>query len=236
MTKQYSMDNVKALSFDLDDTLYDNGPVIKNAFLALYKFLLEQFPEIQNNYDFDAFITAAKAIKKSQPLNADLGSLRRQHINQVIKNSGYSKELSSDYTEQAFHVFWQARQQVTLYPNVIKLLEVLATKLPLVTISNGNACTKSIGISQFFQFSINAMETGKPKPDSSMFHLACEKLSIEPNQLVHIGDSLTLDVSAATLAGCRSVWFNPTSLKAENHKAEVVIEQLSELLSINFNA
>jgi len=231
---QYSMENVKALSFDLDDTLYDNGPVIKNAFLELYNYLLSHYPKIINVYDFGAFISAAQTMKKSHPATADLSLLRRLHIQQVLKNSGYESLLKPDLVEEAFDIFWQARQKVTLYPEVHKILMALSAKLPMVTLSNGNACIKAIGIDQYFQYSISTSDTGKPKPDSSMFLLACEKLAIEPAQLVHIGDNINFDIKGAKNAGCRSIWLNQFSEDIQNHQADAMINQLSELLDFNF--
>lgn len=225
--------NVRALSFDLDDTLYDNKPVIKNAFLALYNYLLIQCPNIALNYDFLNFMESAKSIKSDPLIILDIDSLRRLHIKQILSDSGY-QDKSDELTEKAFNVFWQARQQVTLYPEVHQILQDLSAKLPLVTISNGNACIKSIGIDQYFHYSINAADTGKPKPDKSMFLYACEKLQIEAEQLVHIGDSVNYDINGAYQAGCRSIWLNQHSEKIQNHPADAVIEQLSELLTMEF--
>ena len=227
--------NVRALSFDLDDTLYDNLPVIRNAFLALYNYLIEPYPGIMDKYDFNAFISAAKTLRKEQPFNANLNHLRRLHIQQVLSESGYRMDENSDLIERSFLVFWQARQQVTLYSDTLRVLEKLSEKLPLVAISNGNACIKSIGLNRFFNFSINAAATGKPKPDSSLFLLASEKLGIQPEQLIHIGDDLINDVGGADNAGCRSIWIAPKAANSTKHTATFVIERLSELLDINFD-
>ena len=239
------MNNVKALSFDLDDTLYNNVPVIKNAFLELYNYLITNFPEVALKYSFDDFIHAAKTLKSSLPNTANLNQLRRLHIQKILSTSGYENSEHHASSEKAFDVFWQARQKVTLFPSVHKILKILSDKLPLVAISNGNACIKIIGIDQYFKFSISASDTGKPKPHSSMFLLACEKLEIEPEQLVHIGDNIQHDVNGAKLAGCRAIWFNQHSVQennpeventgVENNNADGVIEQLSALLTYDFN-
>ncbi|MCP3674606.1 MAG: HAD-IA family hydrolase [Gammaproteobacteria bacterium] len=230
------MKNVKALSFDLDDTLYNNVPVIRNAFLELYNYLVINFPNIAVKYSFDNFIHVATTLRASQSSTANLNLLRRLHIQKILSTSGYENSEFHASSEKAFNVFWQARQKVSLFPNVHETLNVLSEKLPLVAISNGNACIKIIGINQYFKFSINASDTGKPKPDSSMFLLACEKLEIEPEQLVHIGDSIEHDVNGAKLAGCRAIWFNHNSENTEikNNNADSVIEQLSALLAYNF--
>ena len=229
-----TMKNVKALSFDLDDTLYDNVPVIKNAFLELYNYLIVNFPNVALNFNFDKFVKAAKLLKSSQPDNANLNQLRLLHIQKVLKTSGYDNTHRHAASEDAFNVFWQARQKVTLFPDVHKILKQLSENRPLVAISNGNASIKAIGIDQYFKFGISACDTGKPKPDSSMFLMACEKLKIEAEQLVHIGDNILHDVNGAKLAGCRSIWFNQHYEQENNHNADSVIEQLSDLLMYDF--
>ncbi len=200
------------------------------AFHALYDYLVNRYPNVASNYSFKTFFQAAVNLRQKSPLTADLSELRRIHIQLILDNSGYKKIVD----EQAFDIFWQARQKVTLYPDAVETLHGLSAKMPLITISNGNACTKKIGIDNFFLWTFNPSDTSKPKPDSSMFLLACEKLAIEPKQLLHIGDNLDNDIKGAHSAGCRSVWFNQHRLKANHNKADAVVESLSELLLINF--
>ena len=231
---KHSIKNVRALSFDLDDTLYDNKPVINNALLELYNYLASQYPKFASNYDYDKFINTPLLLKTDQELITDFSKRRRLHIKQVINACGY-KKLTAAAIEKAFSVFWRARQRVTLFPDTHQILLALSTNFPLVSISNGNACTKSIGIGQYFQYSISAADTGKPKPDKSMFLLACKKLQIQAEQLIHIGDSIHYDIEGAYQAGCRSIWLNQHREVVLNHQAEVVIKQLSELLDFDLS-
>lgn len=229
------MNNIRAISFDLDDTLYDNKPVIKKAFQVLYNYLVHRYPKISSCYNFDAFLKAA-ILKYKQPLTTNINELRRRHIQEVLKNSGYQPDMEGEAVmiEQAFQVFWQARQNVELFPDTIRVLKKLSARYPLIAISNGNACIKSIGIDKYFFCAISAFDTGKPKPDSSMFLLACEKLAIKPEQLLHVGDDLENDIAGAYNAGCRSVWFNPCRLTEANHRVDRVIYTLTDLLKIAF--
>jgi len=231
---EMSLHNVKGLSFDLDDTFYDNEPVIRNAFKELYNYLNNHYPDIRDHYSFEGFLSAAKNIKKAHSKEADLGKLRRMHIRQILTTSGYPSEINSTQNKQAYTVFWQARQKVELYPDVHTVLKQLSSQLPLVSISNGNACTKTMGIDHYLQHSINAIDTGKAKPHPSMFLLACNKLAIEPAQLVHIGDNVDMDIAGAMNAGCRSIWLNWHDLDIPNHHASLVINNLKALLDIDF--
>jgi len=228
--KPKTIENIQALSFDLDDTLYDNPPVIKNAFFALYQYLLEHYPNIKKNFNFDEFLSAAYHLKQDQSRISDLTKLRYLHIKQVLNKSGYKQPRLDD----AFNVFWQARQRVELYPGVIEILAQLSRRFPMVSISNGNACIKAIGIDRFFQTSIMVSDRYKPKPHNSMFLAACKNLAIQPQQLLHIGDCLEKDINGAHAAGCRSIWLNVHREVVNKTNADAVIEDLSDLLLPDF--
>ncbi len=46
------------------------------------------------------------------------------------------------------------------------------------------------------------------KPRARIFETALERLRVEPEQLVHVGDSLTADVEGAARLGISTVWVN----------------------------
>jgi len=104
----------------------------------------------------------------------------------------------------------------------------------MVSISNGNACIKAIGIDRFFQTSIMVSDRYKPKPHNSMFLAACKNLAIQPQQLLHIGDCLEKDINGAHAAGCRSIWLNVHREVVNKTNADAVIEDLSDLLLPDF--
>ncbi len=221
--------SIKAISFDLDDTLYDNKPVIKNAFLVLFEYLCGQYPAVEKRYDFETFLKSAKSCRQQNPNITNLDELRKIHIDSVIKHSTGSNNqqslhlntfelnslhLNSFELNRAFSIFWEARQQVTLFPQTLELLKHLSRQLPLVSLSNGNVSPERIGIKKYFNESINLMDAGNAKPHPAMFHLACQRLNIKPQELLHIGDSLPIDIRGAQRAGCLALWFNPGAASA----------------------
>ena len=228
--KYPSIYNIRALSFDLDDTLYNNLPVIQYAYQTLYDYLSTNYPSIKNNYNFNAFLKHASDFHLQNKSITDLSILRKQHILSLLTEVDENNARVDD----AFKVFWNARQKVTLYPGVLDILNSLSLKLPLITISNGNACIKAIGIESYFQFSVSTKDTNHPKPDPSMFLFACEKLAIKPQQLLHIGDSVDTDVKGAQQAGCRAVWFNTKNIIPPSTNIEFTITDLNQLLSFDF--
>ena len=94
--------NIKALSFDLDDTLYDNKPVISKAYRLLFSFLEDNYPKVSDFFSFESFINSAITIKQNHPQIVDLNVIRRLHIKATLDIAGYS--INSSMEEQAFEV------------------------------------------------------------------------------------------------------------------------------------
>jgi 2-haloacid dehalogenase/putative hydrolase of the HAD superfamily len=71
------------------------------------------------------------------------------------------------------------------------------------------------------------------KPRIEMFHKALEKSNLSPEDVIHIGDSLTSDVAGAQSAGIKTVWLNRTrKINVHNKKSEYIIHSFDEILNI----
>ena len=58
---------IQLITFDLDDTLWDNGPVIRKAVTECYSWLLNKCPELEGVYDATALNKLKDEIKNSVP-------------------------------------------------------------------------------------------------------------------------------------------------------------------------
>ena len=216
------MSKATIISFDLDDTLFDNGPVIIHAFQALYDHLCETYPGFNKHFTFQTFIDYAHETRRAHPEIVDFNILRHIHINQALARAGFVEQN----TETAYAVFLDARQQVRLFPDSLPVLEELNKKYTLISISNGNANPERIGLGNYFSASFNPTTIGYAKPDPTMYSRVCEQLKIDPWQILHIGDCLENDYEAALKAGCRAIWFNTRGLEQPSLPQ---VRQLSEL-------
>ena len=192
------------ISFDLDDTLYDNGPVIVYAFKALYQHLIETYSGFESFFSFEAFVTHARDIHQAHPRVFDFSLVRKLHIESALQQSNHN---NADI-EAAYEVFLTARQEVTLFEDTIPVLSALKKNYQLISVSNGNAYPSRIGLTGYFTHSFNPTICGFAKPDPDMYREVCRMIDIEPSQLIHIGDCLQNDYYAAIEAGCNAIWFN----------------------------
>jgi len=200
----------KALSFDLDDTLWPCDDVIGRAESALYDWLEAHFPAIPARYSLDDMRRIRQETAGRDPaLAVDLSRLRVETLRWHAREAGYSEGMA----EAGLDVFLTERQRVNLYPEVLEVLERLRRTFPLIALTNGNACVRRVGLGAYFDVSLSAADVGAAKPDPAMFRAACSELSLRPGDLLHVGDDPLRDVHAARSLGARAVWLNRSAME-----------------------
>ncbi|MDP9109286.1 MAG: HAD family hydrolase [Pseudomonadota bacterium] len=196
---------IKAVLFDLDDTLWPIVPVITRAEHVLHDWLQQHAPSVAAAHTIDSLRARRMALMESDArYRLDLWSLRHAGLTEAFTAAGADPAA----VDRAMAVFADARNQVTPYEDVLPSLLRLGGKLALGTISNGNADLEAIGMAQHFSVSIAAHRFGRAKPDPQIFHAACDALAVAPAETVYVGDDPLLDVHGAQQAGLRAVWMN----------------------------
>lgn len=197
---------IKAITLDLDDTLWPVWPAIERAEQALNYWLGQNAPATANLLIQPAVRHEIRThVNGLYPeLKHNLSELRRKSIRLALVQCGEDPALA----EPAFDVFFEARNQVTLFDDALQTLEFLAGRFPLVALSNGNADIQRIGIGAFFKASISAQQFGVGKPDPRIFHAAALASGVQASEVLHIGDDASLDVLAALDCGMQTVWIN----------------------------
>mgnify|MGYP006134543193 FL=1 len=207
------LSKIKAISFDLDDTLYANHPVMLSAEAKMIGYFSEHFSEVLQGQFKGVVLNQkfwstyrAEAILTKASLVDDVVALRLESYYFGLSALGYNAQQARLKAQQAMDYFCIVRSQFTVPKISHQLLQELSEVYPLVAISNGNVDTKAIGIDHYFQHIFHATDGLKQKPHRQMFELTCAKLSIEPKQLLHVGDCGRADIQGAMAAGCQSAW------------------------------
>ena len=222
---------IKAITLDLDDTLWPVWPAIKGAEKALDDWLGQHAPMTAALYGNPvARLEVREQVTRSRPeLKHELSTIRREAIRLALQRSGEDPQLA----EAAFDVFFAARNRVTLYEDALLALEFLASRFPLVALSNGNADIARIGIGGYFRASISAQAFGVGKPDPRIFHAAAGAAEVLPGQVLHVGDDATLDVLGALNSGMQAVWLNREDhLWDHSHVPHATVGTLTELCAL----
>jgi putative hydrolase of the HAD superfamily len=222
---------IKAISLDLDDTLWPIWPTIERAEKVLHEWLVANAPMAAALFSSPPALREIRDhVATNRPeLKHDLSSVRRESIRLALYRAGENPLLA----EPAFDAFFAERHHVTLFEDARPALEFLSARLPLVSVTNGNADLERVGVSSYFRAGISAREFGVGKPDSRIFHAAAGALNLTPHELLHVGDDATLDVLGALNAGMQAAWVNRAGhLWPHETHADVTVTHLLELCEL----
>ena len=196
---------IRAITFDLDDTLWPFAPIGERIETALHAWFIEHSPRTAERFPIEDMRKLRERVFAEFPQHAhDLGLLRRLTIQRALRDSGGDIALA----DAAHACFFRERNRVDFYPDALDGLQRIAARLPVAALTNGNADLAAIGIAGLFRFQLGAREYGAAKPDAGLFHEACHRLGFAPGEILHVGDHPQMDVAGAANAGLRSCWID----------------------------
>ena len=199
------LDQIRAVAFDLDNTLWAVAPVIERAEVRLYEWLREHCPRIPERLTIEDMRAARELLARQEPHNAhDFTYLRLTALARHAREFGYGEEVA----QKAFDVFFAARHELDLFADVRSAFERLRSRYQLASFSNGNADLGRVGLAGFFTLSLNARMVGVGKPHPHCFERLAGDLSLSPGEIIYVGDDPVLDVEASRAAGMHSAWIN----------------------------
>jgi FMN hydrolase / 5-amino-6-(5-phospho-D-ribitylamino)uracil phosphatase len=201
---------IRAITLDLDDTLWPVLPALIEAEHCVDRWLKEHHPTVATQWPIEAMRELREKVAREHiHLAHDFSEQRRITIRQAFEACG----IDDAPVDALWRIYYAARNNVELYPDSLPALERIAAKMPIVSISNGNADLEVIGLHHLFHTRINAIGAGVAKPDPKIFLTAAEALGLPPAQILHVGDDPLLDVVGAREAGMPTVWLNRTGEK-----------------------
>lgn len=200
------LSRIRAITLDLDDTLWPVMPTIQRAEQRLQTWFETHAPATAR-YLANPVVrheVRAQVSRDSAHMAHDLSWQRREAIRRALAHAGEDTGLA----DAAFEVFFEARQCVALYSDALPALQSLSRRFPVVAVSNGNADVHRVGIGQHFHAKVSAREVGVGKPDARIFEVAARSAGVPPEAVLHIGDDPALDVDGALKVGMQTVWVN----------------------------
>ena len=229
------LQKIKAISLDLDDTLWPIWPVIERAEKMLLVWLRQHAPQTAALFASPAALrdireyVATELVKTKPEIQHDLSAIRRESIRLALSRAGNSPALA----EPAFDVFFAERNKVELYGDALPALQAMAVKYPLVALSNGNASVHMVGLGEYFKATLSASVFGVGKPDPRIFHAAADAVGVQSHEVLHIGDDASLDVLGGIAAGMQTVWLNrEEKLYPHDKKPTVEVGTLAEVCAM----
>ncbi|MGO9388034.1 MAG: TIGR02253 family HAD-type hydrolase [Methanobacterium sp.] len=194
---------IKAVFFDIDDTLYDTSGfarlarraainVMIDAGLPLssdeaYKLLKEIIKEKGSNYDKHFNILTKRVFGEEKPLLIALGMITYHNVKFAL---------------------------LRLFPKTPSTLIYLKSKgYHLGVISDGITIKQwekliRLGLNHFFDEVVTSEEAGVEKPDERIFRLALDRMGCQPTKSIMIGNKFNKDIIGAINIGMSAILVN----------------------------
>ncbi|CCQ10803.1 Phosphoglycolate phosphatase [Pseudoalteromonas luteoviolacea B = ATCC 29581] len=180
---------VKAVLFDLDGTLVDSA---EDMYMALNLALTEVAYPVVSHALVTTWVGNGIEMLVKRSLSGDF------HVNPDLPKPTVAYALE----RFQFHYAQIVGEYAALYPNVNTGLAAL-THLPKAIVTNKNRIfteqlLSKLGIAHYFSVLVCGDDTDK-KPNPAALLLACEKLCVQPHEVMMVGDSKS-DILAAHAA------------------------------------
>ena len=200
------MDPLKVISFDLDNALYDNQPVLERAEALSAEFLKTEFLAQGRVFRVEQFSQIKLSLLASGDIRYENLSYSRQ-----IALQQFCQPLQNNRTiaDKAFQVFIQARSEVEIASEIYQLLCELKERYQLVSVSNGNCDPRRLSLALLFSGHYSASSGYRAKPHPQMLMKVLRDFGLRPDQLLHVGDSIEKDGVAASRADVAFYHFAP---------------------------
>jgi HAD superfamily hydrolase (TIGR01549 family) len=235
---------IKAIFFDLDDTLHDHLYPFSKAFKDSFPHLYEQMDVVSLYKKFRDF--SDLLWKKYSNHELTLEELRIARI--VMAFEYFQKGISNEQASE-FQTHYELNcDNLQLFAEVPELINEIKAKGILVgIITNGPVQHQfnkinSLGLTSCVSRNhiFISDEVGVAKPNKQIFQHVAQKVNMTPSEIVYIGDSWPNDVVAPMEAGWKAIWYNHRKrLPDTDHKPLAEIDQLLSIIDIvkkKFNA
>lgn len=159
--------------------------------------------------------------------------IHRERLAIFYREYGVKRNIEKD-----LEFLWACMGESHIYPEVPEVLRALKEKYRLALASNADNDDPLIQILMKNNFQFDAIVTSEAiqcyKPNSRFFQHVLEKLEVDRENALVIGDSLPADIQGAFNAGIKSVWLNRAGNAPGNQypKSDYTIKNLKELFLI----
>lgn len=186
-------EGLKAVIFDMDDTLYGEKEYVKSG----YSKIAEVLPQVE-----DADKKLWKLFEEKKPA-----------IDELLRIEGFDDPAIKEACLNAYRF---QMPEIHLYPGVEEMLKSLRKKgMLLGLITDGRpegqrAKIKALGLESFFDQIIVTDEFGGSefrKPNPRAFQTMKERMNVEYTQMCYVGDNIRKDFIAPQQLGMRCIWF-----------------------------
>jgi putative hydrolase of the HAD superfamily len=230
---------IKAILFDLDNTLCNTTKALEPSFNTCYKFLLNYYPKINkarfNSLQETIFDTLTR--QQKIPLYSSQALFWHEMFDKL--------ELKYDpaiFEDLIYLLNDELAKNVDLFPGIEKMLKDLKKLgLMLGILSNGAYIDKAmryefLNLKRYIDILVSTDLVRRDKPSPRAFKYIIEKLHVKPEETVFIGDEMEADIKGAKGVGMIAI-YNKWNDQKLNHtdksiKPDYVVTKPEQVIDI----
>jgi len=209
-------DDIKGVAFDLDGTLYPN-----------YRFNIRLLPFILKEWRLlTAFGKARTIIRKEQKESLKNGSQPDQIFASAHNVDFYTyqseitakilsakADVTKEKIEKLIYKGWEPLfKKVKLFKGARELLDALKKagfKLGMLSDFPPETKLGYLGIDKYWDSVLCSERYGSLKPHPISFLRLAKDMSLPPENILYVGNSLSYDIEGAASAGMKTAWLKP---------------------------
>ena len=210
---------IKAIIFDLDNTLIDRQRAFKEMLVRKFHLLFNDEELINNMIEdimkWDANGTVERIV------------VFKKWAEKYKVTCVSPEKLDNEWANESGSIAF-------LYDDVKDTLTHLKNKYKLAILTNGNSASQrrklnTINIYDLLDYSLVSSEYGIKKPNKEIFEYTAKQLGLKTNECVYVGDNYNIDVLGSKNSGMLPIY---VSRNNEEHDDVTTIKEIKELLNI----
>ena len=207
---------IRAVLFDLDDTLFDHRHASRTSLAALHAghAHLSRYPLEEVDREYRRLLEETHGdLLRGGWTQAEARAERWRRLLLWCGQEMTAAEVVA-LSDRYRAIYQDARRPA---PGALALLQALRPFVRIGIVTN-NLTTKqreklvSCQLDGWIDLLVTSEEVGIPKPDPAIYEAALTRLGCTAHEAVMVGDSWEADVRGAHDAGLRAVWYNPEGL------------------------
>ncbi len=221
------MSQLKAIVFDMDDTLYPERDFVLSGFRAVAAWA-------------SVNIGISESIGSATLLQLYSEGVRNNTFDRWLTIHGVETEI----VPKLLDIYRQHPPNISPFPEAIDLLKTLAQFYQIGLVSDGYLAVQqgkwaALGLDTFFDAVVFSDSLGREnwKPSTAPFKLVLEQLNISPQFSVYIGDNPRKDFFGARQLGMYTIQFKHSASEYGNlqppspdHSPHLMVDSLADIL------
>jgi len=226
------MNKIKAVFFDIDNTLYDSTLQAEMVRRNAVKAMIEAGLDIDEDEGLDALMDIVSRF----------GANYESHFDALLQKFGYDRSPRIIAAGIVAYHMTKAAYLVPFPDTVPTLLELRDRGYLLGVITEGRAVKQwekliRLGLQHFFHAVVISEEIGRQKPDVEMFRTAAKRVGCRIEEAAMVGDRLDKDILGANAAGMTTIQvlkgkYSSNKPASKEEEPDYVVPNLKAILDI----